>query len=55
MDGRGFIPGSSREYLSWPPCRDRFRGPNSLLPNGHGGYFPWGKVAGALSWPLTSI
>jgi len=54
LDDRGSIPGRSWKFLSSPPCPDRLWGPSNLLSNGCRG-FPRIKVAGASSWPLTSI
>jgi hypothetical protein len=38
----GSIPGGGWEFLSSPPCPERFWGPPSLLSNGYQGLFPWG-------------
>jgi hypothetical protein len=43
------------EFLSSPPRPERLWGPPSHLSNGNQVLFPGGKVAGAWSWPLTSI
>jgi hypothetical protein len=55
LDDRGSIPGGCREFFYKPPRPERLWGPPSLLSNGYQGLFPWGKAAGAWSWPLISI
>jgi hypothetical protein len=47
------VPVGSRMFSS-PSHPDRLWGPPSLLYKGTGGSFPWGKAAGAWSWPLAS-
>jgi hypothetical protein len=40
---------------SSPPRPYQLWDASSLLSGGYQGLFPWGKAAGAWSWPLTSI
>jgi hypothetical protein len=55
-DGQGIgvrVPVGTR-FFSSPRRPNRLWGPPTSYPMGTGGSFPWGKAAGAWSWPLTS-
>jgi len=51
----GSSPGRGWEFFSSPPRPGRLWSQPISYPMGTGGSFPTGKVAGAWSWPLTSV